>query len=53
MKARAKAPKPIPPQIKAAKAELEKSHQAAKEFEAELNEVIEEAREAGREQGRA
>jgi hypothetical protein len=47
-KARAKTPKPIPPQIKAAKARLEKSHKAAKEFEAELNEVIEDAREEGR-----
>jgi hypothetical protein len=48
LKARAKAPKPIPPEIKAAKARLEKSHKAAKEFEAELNDVIEEAREEGR-----
>ena len=47
MKACAETPKPIPPQIKAAKARLEKSHKAAKEFEAELKEVIEEAREEG------
>ncbi len=52
MKACAKTPKPIPPQIKAAKARLEKSHKAAKEFEAELNEVIEEAREEGRDDAR-
>jgi F0F1-type ATP synthase membrane subunit b/b' len=35
----------IPPQLKQAKAKLAKSNKAAKEFEAELQEIIEEARE--------
>jgi F0F1-type ATP synthase membrane subunit b/b' len=45
--ARTTASTKIPPQLKQAKAKLAKSNKAAKEFEAELQEVIEEAREEG------
>jgi hypothetical protein len=47
MPARAKTPAKIPRQPKAARVKLKKSQQEAKKFEAELEEVIEQARGEG------
>jgi hypothetical protein len=47
MPARTKTPAKIPRPLKAVRAKLKKSHDEAKEFEAELEEVIEQAREEG------
>lgn len=47
MAARAKTSRKIPRPVKAIQAKLKKSHDEAREFEAELEEVIEQAREDG------